>query len=224
MSDLPSSSSGRRLPPRSARGGRPPQDVAAQLGPHILDVALEQFLTKGPENTSMDDIAMAASVSKRTLYARYESKMGLLAACIRWGFNLQMASLPTDIPGETVRQRLFHAARLLLDLSLSPEVLALARLAEWVSLRQGDMPKNFPFIRSYKGVDLFHAILLEAPGVPEQQKEELRFIAPLLFDLLVIAAHLRVVWRELDNNPEDKDGFLEHTLNLVAAGLPFLAG
>jgi len=211
MSDMLSFSSGPRLPPRSARGGRPPQDIAAQLGPHILGVALEQFLTKGPENTSMDDIAMAASVSKRTLYARHESKLGLLAACIQWGFNLQMAGLPTDIPGETVRQRLLHAARMVLDLSLSREVLALARLAEWVSLRQGDMPKSFSSIRSYKGVDLFHAILLEAPGASEQDQEELYFIA----------AHIRIVWRELDNDPEEKDRFLERTLNLATAGLPF---
>ena len=60
-----------KLAPRDPKGGRPPQEIAAQLGEHILQVALDQFIAHGVEGANMDDIAAAANVSKRTLYSRY---------------------------------------------------------------------------------------------------------------------------------------------------------
>ena len=44
MTRATSTGSVRRLPPRDPKGGRPTQEVAARLGVHILDVALEQFI------------------------------------------------------------------------------------------------------------------------------------------------------------------------------------
>ncbi|QDK32806.1 hypothetical protein DM450_08425 [Sphingomonas sp. IC081] len=59
--------------------------MAAQLGEHILQVALDQFIAHGVEGANMDDIAAAANVSKRTLYSRYGSKTQLLIASAEHG-------------------------------------------------------------------------------------------------------------------------------------------
>ena len=44
MTRATSTGRARRLPPRDPKGGRPTQEIAALLGVHILDVALEQFI------------------------------------------------------------------------------------------------------------------------------------------------------------------------------------
>ncbi|MEP3154685.1 MAG: hypothetical protein ABJO64_00010 [Nitratireductor sp.] len=43
-----------KLAPRDPKGGRPPQEIAAQLGEHILQVALDQFIAHGVEGANMD--------------------------------------------------------------------------------------------------------------------------------------------------------------------------
>ncbi|WP_454887668.1 TetR/AcrR family transcriptional regulator [Sphingomonas oryzagri] len=75
----------RRLPPRGAKGGRPTREVAARLNNHILHTAFEQFVKLGAEGPSMDIIAVAANVSKRTLYTRFGSREELLVAAIEHG-------------------------------------------------------------------------------------------------------------------------------------------
>src|SRR5579871_4959390 len=67
---------------RAARPGRPTRDAAATLGPRILDAATSLFLRDGYAATSMESIAAAAGVSKRTLYKRFPEKPALLRAAI----------------------------------------------------------------------------------------------------------------------------------------------
>src|SRR3546814_15242980 len=80
MTRATSTGRARRLPPRDPKGGRPTQEIAALLGVHLLDVALAQFIAHGVEGASMAGIAIAASVSTRTLSSRFGSKTALLVA------------------------------------------------------------------------------------------------------------------------------------------------
>jgi AcrR family transcriptional regulator len=73
---------GKRLPPRTR--GRPTPDVAAQIDGEILRAAQDMFLTYGYERTSMAMVTEAASVSKTTLYARYDTKADLFRATVRY--------------------------------------------------------------------------------------------------------------------------------------------
>jgi AcrR family transcriptional regulator len=47
----------------------------------ILDVAYNLFLKQGYKSTTMDEIAQALSMSKKTLYKYFPGKMELLASC-----------------------------------------------------------------------------------------------------------------------------------------------
>lgn len=49
---------------------------------NILDIARRNFLTKGLRQTSMDEIAEQAGISKRTLYENFESKELLITEVI----------------------------------------------------------------------------------------------------------------------------------------------
>lgn len=54
-----------------------------ELEERIPREALELFVANGIKAVSMDDVARAAGISKRTLYEHFDSKDALLAACIR---------------------------------------------------------------------------------------------------------------------------------------------
>jgi AcrR family transcriptional regulator len=114
----------------AGRPGRPSRDEAARLAARVLSAARDLFLRDGYASTSMEAVAAAAMVSKRTLYRYHPDKPALLHAVIaeliagwRPPFDAEKVA-PEDLPGS-----LFRLARRMLQVALMPEALALHRLA-----------------------------------------------------------------------------------------------
>ena len=61
----------------------------------ILDAAYREFRRRGYTRVSMDEIATATAVTKRTLYYHFESKDQLLAAVLETQHNLALAAFRT---------------------------------------------------------------------------------------------------------------------------------
>jgi AcrR family transcriptional regulator len=61
----------------------------------ILDVAYKLFRQKGYTRVSMDEIAAAMTVTKRTLYYHFESKDALLASVLEAQHRLALAAFKT---------------------------------------------------------------------------------------------------------------------------------
>lgn len=87
-------------------GGRP----AATTRGRLSDVAIELFADRGFDETSIDDIAAAAGIARRTLFRYYPSKNSLA-----WGefddhldgLRTLLADIPSDVPlGESLRRAL----------------------------------------------------------------------------------------------------------------------
>ncbi|WP_287004859.1 helix-turn-helix domain-containing protein [Sphingobium sp.] len=68
----------------------------------------------------MDDIAAAANVSKRTPYARYGSKTGLLVAVMRHEIDDRLKPIAATMRTGYLRERLLRTAQKMLDLRSSP--------------------------------------------------------------------------------------------------------
>lgn len=66
-----------------------------QTRERILEGAYRQFRQKGHTRVSMDEIAAAAGVTKRTLYYHFESKDALLAAMLEAQHQLALAAFKT---------------------------------------------------------------------------------------------------------------------------------
>src|SRR5436190_22528770 len=60
--------------------GRVPRALREE---QILDIAEELFLTKGYEQTSIEDICRIAEVSRPTVYNLYENKGAIYLSCVR---------------------------------------------------------------------------------------------------------------------------------------------
>lgn len=211
------------LSSRSHRGGRPRHDVAARLGTHILDVASEQFARYGIAGVSMDMIAAAANVSKRTLYARFGSKNGLLRAVIEReaarNFEPIAAAIPPDA---SMGQKILRLARALLDRSLEPHAIGLELLLREVALHEPESDRSQPSVGASLAIDAIQGILSEAPPTGHDA-ETLEFLAAFLFDVLVAMPRTRILdRRQLPDTPSAKDDYFRRTVELIAPVAPFL--
>jgi AcrR family transcriptional regulator len=63
--------------------GRPTREQQEQRHEELLNVALDIFLERGFEQTTMEEIAVQVGMSKRTVYARYEDKAALFKAAVK---------------------------------------------------------------------------------------------------------------------------------------------
>lgn len=63
--------------------GRPTREQAEQRNLELLDKALDLFLENGYERTSMEGIAAAVGMAKRTVYAQYSDKKTLFMASLK---------------------------------------------------------------------------------------------------------------------------------------------
>lgn len=111
------------------RSGRPSRPVAEKLREHILDTAADLFLKNGYGLTSIEAVAQAARISKRTFYHRFNDKAALFSAVIhRIIGNLHPPAGVPLICGKNLQENLQHLARLMLQGALSLQGIALSRL------------------------------------------------------------------------------------------------
>lgn len=96
----------------------------------ILEAATDEFRTQGYDATSMDGIAAAAGVSKRTVYNHFESKDVLFEAILLqlWACSGEQVKLGFD-PDRPLREQLQELLRQKLHSTRDENVAALTRVA-----------------------------------------------------------------------------------------------
>ena len=107
----------------------------------LLDVALDLFLENGFDGTSLEAIANAASMAKRTIYARYDDKESLFRATLSRAIDEWIVPVDRlrELETKDLEETLLRIAELLLDNIMSPLGLRLFRLTNTVSERMPDI-------------------------------------------------------------------------------------
>ncbi len=92
-----------------ARRGRPSAATTQSRMAHLLETAREIFVSRGYRGTTMDDVAAAAGITKRTLYAWHTDKESLFRACVLLGAE-RFPRLEPDIElhGQSLHAALEH--------------------------------------------------------------------------------------------------------------------
>ncbi|MCI9880974.1 TetR/AcrR family transcriptional regulator [Methylobacterium goesingense] len=115
---------------KTSRGGRPTKDQSAELASRILDVASNLFATQGFAATSMEQVAAACGAGKDTVYRRYPTKSALFSALMARLHATLIPELDQAVSTDgTAMEKLRSYARVILDINLRPEFLALNRVA-----------------------------------------------------------------------------------------------
>lgn len=114
----------------TSRRGRPTKAEAAKLQDKLRKVALATFVKNGYDGTTMDAIARAAGITRRTLYARYSDKRAVFLDVIPWALTLRTERGFAPGPnGDDLAAALVAVARGSLARALDPDTLGLTRIA-----------------------------------------------------------------------------------------------
>lgn len=123
---------------------KPPSLVRDAKEAAIIEAARATFLAHGYDAASMDQIALAASVSKRTVYNRFRSKEELFAAAIeetcRSILPVDIAAIEASLSTEEFVRAMAHA---FLEGILEPEALALRRIAAFEAGRNPALGRSY---------------------------------------------------------------------------------
>ncbi len=141
----------RKEPAERPGVGRPTRAQQEQRHEELLTIALDIFLERGYEQTTMEEIAMQVGMSKRTVYARYSDKGALFKATVR-----------RAIEGYTVPRETLDA---LASDDLEQTLIAIARLRiRNVSTPVGIKLQRILGAQSYRFPELFNVAFQEGTG------------------------------------------------------------
>jgi TetR/AcrR family transcriptional repressor of mexJK operon len=185
----------------------------------LLDIAIELFLGRGYERIGITEVAAAAGMAKRTVYARYEDKNALFKAALKRAIEKWVVPAETlrSAECESLEKTLLEVARLLLANILSPQGLRLLRLTNAVS---GSMPE----IAAYNTrvgteptlaylADLFQRRLLPQDA-PEPEAAE----AALAFLHLVVGGPASTAAWGVSMGPEEMQRHVRYCVRLFLHG------
>ena len=134
-------------PPRTAASpmGRPTRAQAWQRHEDFLDGALEMFLEKGFELTTMEGIAAATGVTKRTIYRRYPDKKALFLATVQRAIDQWVVPVAAfqAVEVEDLETTLLAVAQMRVANILSPGGLRLQRIINAESFRFPEIAERY---------------------------------------------------------------------------------
>ncbi|MGP3791586.1 TetR/AcrR family transcriptional regulator [Pseudomonas sp. B392_1p] len=174
---------------RKPRRGRPAFADVPRLEQDLLDVAHRLFVANGYDATTMDAIAIAARVSKRTLYLRYPRKELLFAAVVAAhtarSFEPVQAVLSRfeSDPELDVRTRLQMLGQVFVGQATNPDTLSLDRSMATTAQRFPDLLDSLHRTGYERATAIVQVLLLEAgalePTISAQAFYSLLVLAPI---------------------------------------------
>ncbi|MBR0818184.1 TetR/AcrR family transcriptional regulator [Bradyrhizobium liaoningense] len=182
---------------RTRTGGNRPQERSVDLPApdarmaHLLAAAKDTFTSKGFAATTMDDIAGAAGMSKKTLYKLFESKTELFRAMLLRSLpEAHFANPPLAGPPTT---QLRTALRRIADVALAPGEIALHRLIIGERQASPDLGRMFGEVIMETGLDDLVELLKTVRLEPRLEGLPLRLVAEMLLGMVFSHDHFRLL-------------------------------
>lgn len=172
-------------------GGRPTREEAELLSERIVDVAAQLMLEHGYHGTSIEAVAGAAGVAKRTLYSRFPDKSDLFAAVIerrRVRFLAPVSRI--SAAGGTIREQLTLIGRHMLDWALKPDTVALKRLMAAEIDRFPELARALHREGREQTIDAIAAVLDAARQAGVLRAIDMRFAALQFLEMVMGPADL----------------------------------
>jgi TetR/AcrR family transcriptional regulator, mexJK operon transcriptional repressor len=114
----------------TTRRGRPTQAEAKKLHQKLRKAAVATFVKYGYDGTTMEAIAKAAGITRRTLYARYPDKRAVFLDVIPWALTRRTEREESyDLDDGDLRASLVAIGRAGLARAIDPDIVRLTRIA-----------------------------------------------------------------------------------------------
>lgn len=133
--------------PNSGKTGRPTREIARRRQEELLERALEMFSEHGFELTTIDAIAGALNMTKRTIYARYKDKAALFEAAVNRAIARWFVPMETLRAADTgqLETTLVAIGRIRLRNNLTSEGVRLQRIVTAEAFRFPAIYRSFDF-------------------------------------------------------------------------------
>jgi AcrR family transcriptional regulator len=131
-----------KAPREGGRGpGRPSREQSEQRNRELLDRALDLFLERGFEGTTIEAIVDSVGMARRTVYARYGDKITLFKAALQRAIDDWVVPEERLRAAETgdVEETLLAVARLMVASALTPSGMRLTRIAHAEVIRMPEI-------------------------------------------------------------------------------------
>ena len=187
----------------------------------LLDTALDLFLEKGFERTSIDAITSAAGMAKRTVYARYGDKTNLFKAALTRAIEEWIVPVERLRAAETddLEESLVGIGDILVANILSPAGLRLLRLTNAESVR---MPEISTFSVRH-GTDPTLHYLAELFERRASNGADWNLAAQAFLNLVVGGVSNNAGWG-MSIEPVEAERHVRFSVRLFLNGLPGLRG
>jgi TetR/AcrR family transcriptional regulator, mexJK operon transcriptional repressor len=199
-------------------GGRPTRQEAERRHAVLLETALRLFLERGLDAVSIDEIAKQSAVAKRFIYGRYRDKSELFVAAIEHAVADRLDALHAfKLPQGRAAHGLLAFGRMLLDIVLQPQTVALHRLFISSAPRFPDLAKLFIARNRYRFVGEIERLLNHYAAKGEIELEAPQLIAEQFF-ISVVGIPQRgalLGWRE---TPREQERRLRTAVRLFLDG------
>lgn len=183
------------------RFGRPPKELAGEVGARILEAARKIFLERGFEGASIDEIAEVARSGKPTIYARFRDKRALFTEVVTRDVLSRITEFKTEVPtGATIEERFTSAAITLLHWGVDSDRIGLMRLAVAEARRFPDLAttvvRKARDLSTELGIRLLSELTKsgELGSLPAFASEHLATTARFFLDLVAVPMLLRALF------------------------------
>ncbi len=174
-------------------GGRPSRAESEKIEGRILDVATGLFFRHGFAATSMEQVAVGAHISKRTLYARFRDKATLFRGVVDRQVGLWRATFEARAERlQPLASALKEAAEGILRVALEPEALALHRMVVAEAERFPELARTLSAAGA-SGVEWLGELLRRSPEIGPLSPDEVAFAAEQFLMLVVSAPRRRAL-------------------------------
>jgi TetR/AcrR family transcriptional regulator, mexJK operon transcriptional repressor len=174
-------------------GGRPTATAAAVLETTILDAATSAFLADGYAATTIEAIAKACAVAKRTIYARWSGKPALFRAVLERLIARWLSGAGDWADAGDLEAALNEAASRILDVALTPEAIALHRLLIAESARFPELPLMLHQAGASQGTERIAVLLDGAIARGTLPAQDTAFAAEQFLHLLLTGPQRRAL-------------------------------
>ena len=203
-------------PSKPAPRGRPNAQRANTIRQLIIEVAAEIMLQHGFDGASLDVIASAAGVTKRTIYDRFGSKEALLREVLLNSARPARSSLVTPVEGESRRERLIAIA-----LGMHQRWMD-TRMQRWMRLAASEfaqMPNKAPVLQ--QAIDDLHAFVEETLRAElGEQGASIDRVTARVFTSMIAAPPQAHAWLGVEvGSPEQQKIYIERAVDMLMAGI-----
>lgn len=202
------------------RPGRPLRGTEGEITLRILEAATQVFLKQNFESVSIDDIASAARISKKTFYTRFSSKGDLFEAfVVRFIDGRVLSAEQIDLSKSTVAEALHDVAVSILQTVLHPDVVALQRNVLAEAVRFPELARLLHDFGRSRLVVIVERCLEEGVRRSEIQVDDIHFTAEHFVTTVIRSPLYRaVIGLDRPEFSHTKHEDLKRTLNLFLRG------